>query len=163
MSRNLKPTKNKVMQKDQLAAACGLWQSNGQKVVFTNGCFDILHLGHVEYLEKAARIGEKLIIGLNTDRSVKALKGSLRPVNPEYARALVLASLEFVDAVCLFDEDTPLELIKKVGPDYLVKGGDYQPETVVGADFVISRGGKVFIIPLTEGFSTTNLINKINS
>jgi D-glycero-beta-D-manno-heptose 1-phosphate adenylyltransferase len=160
MSKSL--SKLKVMVPEDLAQVCQNWQKSGQKVVFTNGCFDILHLGHVEYLEQAAQLGDKLVIGLNTDRSVNALKGPERPVNPEYARALVLASLGFVDAVCLFDEDTPLDLIKKLSPDCLVKGGDYVPETVVGAKFVEEKGGKVFIIPLTEGFSTTSLINKLS-
>ncbi|MCR4848531.1 MAG: D-glycero-beta-D-manno-heptose 1-phosphate adenylyltransferase [Bacteroidales bacterium] len=134
------------------------FHSQGLKVVFTNGCFDILHRGHVEYLAKAADMGDVLVVGLNTDASVRRLKGKGRPINNEEARALVLASLSFVDAVVLFDEDTPLELIKAVHPDVLVKGADYKPEEIVGADFVTSYGGTVATIPLVEGYSTTKII-----
>lgn len=131
-------------------------------VVFTNGCFDILHRGHIEYLAKAARQGEFLFVGLNTDASVKRQsKGPGRPFNNEETRALQLAALSFVDAVVLFDEDTPLELIKRIRPNLLVKGADYLPENIVGADFVHEHGGAVITIPLVEGFSTTTLAEKI--
>ena len=133
--------------------------SQGLKLVFTNGCFDILHRGHVEYLAKAADMGDVLVVGLNTDASVKRLKGEGRPVNDQEARALVLASLSFVDAVVLFDEDTPYELIKAIRPDVLVKGADYKPEEIVGYDIVTSYGGKVETVPLVEGYSTTSLLN----
>ncbi len=132
-----------------------------QVVVFTNGCFDILHSGHVKYLRKAASLGEVLVVGLNSDASVKRLKGPTRPINNQEDRAEILCALGFVDYVVIFDEDTPLELIKMIQPDVLVKGGDYTPETVVGADFVKSRGGELFLIPFVEGKSTTNIIRKI--
>ncbi|WP_375580116.1 D-glycero-beta-D-manno-heptose 1-phosphate adenylyltransferase [Marivirga tractuosa] len=133
-----------------------------QKVVFTNGCFDILHLGHVDYLEKAAAKGDKLIVALNTDASVSKLKGPTRPVNNENARARIIAALAFVDAVVFFTEDTPLSLIKLLKPDVLVKGSDYKISNIVGADVVMENGGTVETIELVEGYSTTNIINKIN-
>lgn len=135
-------------------------RSQGLRVVFTNGCFDILHRGHVEYLAKAADMGDVLVVGLNTDASVRRLKGDGRPVNNEEARALVLASLSFVDAVVLFDEDTPYELIKAIHPDVLVKGADYKPEEIVGYDIVTSYGGTVVTVPLVEGFSTTKVLSE---
>ncbi|MDR1758224.1 MAG: D-glycero-beta-D-manno-heptose 1-phosphate adenylyltransferase [Bacteroidales bacterium] len=131
-----------------------------QKVVFTNGCFDILHLGHVEYLLKAKSLGDILVVGLNSDVSVKRLKGDNRPIHPEHARAMVLAALLFVDYVIIFEEDTPYNLIRYIAPDVLVKGGDYRAEDVVGADIMKTNGGKVVIIPLTEGFSTTRVLQK---
>lgn len=139
-----------------------VFHSQGSKVVFTNGCFDILHRGHVEYLAKAADMGDVLVVGLNTDASVRRLKGESRPVNNQEARALVLASLSFVDAVVLFDEDTPYELIKAVRPDVLVKGADYKPEEIVGYDIVTSYGGKVEVVDLVEGYSTTQLLSLIS-
>jgi len=137
-------------------------QWKDMKVVFTNGCFDILHRGHVEYLAKAADLGDILVVGLNTDASVRRLKGEGRPVNNQEARALVLASLSFVDAVVLFDDDTPYNLIKTLRPDVLVKGADYQPEEIVGYDIVTSYGGTVTTIPLVEGYSTTSFIERLN-
>ncbi len=137
-------------------------QWKDMKVVFTNGCFDILHRGHVEYLAKAADLGDILVVGLNTDASVRRLKGEGRPVNNQEARALVLASLSFVDAVVLFDDDTPYNLIKTLRPDVLVKGADYQPEAIVGYDIVTSYGGTVTTIPLVKGYSTTNFIDRLN-
>ena len=134
--------------------------SQGMKVVFTNGCFDILHRGHIEYLSKAADMGDVLVVGLNTDASVRRLKGDGRPVNNEEARALALAALSFVDFVVLFDEDTPYELIKVVHPDVLVKGADYKPKEIVGYDIVTSYGGTVHTIPLVEGYSTTSIIER---
>lgn len=135
---------------------------SGKKIVFSNGCFDILHRGHVEYLSKAAAKGDALIIGLNTDASVRRLKGPSRPVNDENSRAFVLAALEFVSAVTLFDEDTPYQLINKVQPDVLVKGSDYKPEDIVGYDIVMAKGGRVETIDLVEGFSTTKTIEKLS-
>lgn len=136
----------------------------GKKIVFTNGCFDILHRGHVEYLMQASDLGDILVIGLNSDLSVKRLKGATRPVQDEQTRALILSSLQFVSIVAIFEEDTPLELIKKVQPDFLVKGGDYKKlEEIVGYDIVKAKGGEVLTIPFVEGFSTTNIINKTNS
>ena len=133
------------------------------RVVFTNGCFDILHSGHVTYLAQARQMGDLLVVGLNSDASVRRLKGQERPVNSQDARALVLAALEIVDYVTIFDEDTPYNLIAKVQPDVLVKGGDYQVDNIVGADIVRARGGKVLTVPLVPGFSTTSIIDKINS
>lgn len=133
----------------------------GRKIVFTNGCFDVLHRGHVEYLAKAASLGNFLLIGLNTDASVRRLKGPSRPVNNQDARALVLASLSYVSAVCLFDEDTPYDLIREVEPDFLVKGADYKPTEIVGSDLVLAKGGEVITIPLTPGYSSTSILSKI--
>lgn len=132
-----------------------------RKLVFTNGCFDILHRGHIEYLYQARNLGDALIVGVNTDNSVKRLKGEMRPINGEYDRMMLLASLYFVDYVVLFDEDTPLQLIKSVRPDILVKGGDYTRDTIVGADFVESTGGEVVVISFVDGYSTTKVINKM--
>ena len=131
-----------------------------QNVVFTNGCFDIIHAGHIDYLSKARNLGDVLVVGLNSDESVRRLKGPQRPINDVDARSKVLASLFFVDYVIVFEEDTPLNLIKSVRPDILVKGGDYTRDTVVGADFVESYGGKVVILPFIKGYSTTSIINK---
>lgn len=148
--------------KEVLKHEVNRWKTFNDKVVFTNGCFDILHQGHLDYLSKAADLGDRLIIGVNSDRSVSALKGEDRPIIDQESRALKLASLVFVDAVIIFDEDTPLNLIKTVLPDVLVKGGDYKVDTVVGAEEVIGAGGEVKIIPFLQGHSTTAIINKIN-
>lgn len=139
------------------------WKDQHLKVVFTNGCFDILHLGHVDYLEKARKTGDKMIIGLNTDASVTKLKGPLRPINNDYARARILAALEFVDLVVLFSEDTPLELIKTLSPDILIKGNDYSIDTIVGAKEVIANGGEVKTIELVPEYSTTKTIERLNT
>lgn len=137
------------------------WQEQGEKIVFTNGCFDILHQGHIVYLSKTADYGNRLIIGLNTDDSVRRIKGKSRPIVSEQERALLLASLGFVDMVVFFREDTPYELIKALQPDVLTKGADYKAENIVGYDIVTQRGGNVETIVLEEGFSTTNVIEKI--
>lgn len=152
---------HKILSLEALITKILTWRVKERKIVFTNGCFDILHVGHVDYLEKARALGDKLVLGLNSDRSVKALKGESRPILEEQARSRLLASLEFVDAVVLFDEDTPLKLIKAVQPDILVKGGDYEIEKIVGYKEVIESGGKVLTIPLVEGYSTTNIVEKI--
>jgi D-beta-D-heptose 7-phosphate kinase/D-beta-D-heptose 1-phosphate adenosyltransferase len=149
----------KIVDRRELGRIIADWKRDNKKIVFTNGCFDILHTGHITYLKKAKQLGDKLIIGLNTDRSVKALKGDLRPVNPQEDRALLLAALAFVDLIVLFDEDTPYELIKAVRPYVLVKGGDYKPEKVVGREFA----GEVVIIPFVDGYSTTNVLRKLDS
>jgi D-glycero-beta-D-manno-heptose 1-phosphate adenylyltransferase len=133
----------------------------GRNIVFSNGCFDILHAGHVDYLEKAREKGDFLIVGLNTDASVKRIKGADRPVNDQNSRARVLAGLGCINLVILFDEDTPYELIKIINPDILVKGKDYDISNIVGADIVLQNGGKVETIELTEGLSTTSVIDKI--
>jgi len=132
-----------------------------QKIVFTNGCFDIIHCGHVQYLAKARQMGDILVIGLNSDASVKRLKGESRPVNSEAARAEVLAALEIVDYIVVFEEDTPYNLITKVKPDVLVKGGDYKIENIAGGDFVKNNGGSVCTIPFVDGFSTTSILEKL--
>lgn len=131
------------------------------KIVFTNGCFDIIHKGHIEYLSKASEFGANLIIGLNSDSSVSRLKGKGRPIQDESSRALVLASLEFVDFVILFEEDTPIKLISSIQPDFLIKGGDYEPENIVGYDFVTKNGGEVYCLNFVEGYSSSNSISKL--
>lgn len=138
-----------------------MWKTSNQKLVFTNGCFDLLHRGHIDSLLKSAALGDKLIVGLNTDRSVKQLKGSKRPLMDEQARALMLAALQMVDAVILFDEETPYDLIKFVQPDVLVKGNEYTIEEIAGYDIVLARGGTVETIELTKGYSTSALIQQI--
>lgn len=139
------------------------WRILGKSIVFTNGCFDILHAGHIASFTEAASHGDILIVGLNADSSVQGLKGPGRPVNNEQARALVVASLSMVDSVVLFSEPTPLELIIAVKPDVLVKGGDYKPEEIAGAAEVTGWGGKVVINPIVQGFSTTSIIQKIQN
>jgi len=139
------------------------WQSEGKKVVFTNGVFDLLHIGHITYLAKAAEMGDKLIIGLNADSSVRRLKGESRPVNDQNSRAAILAALFFVDAIVVFEEDTPLNLISTLLPDYLVKGADYSVDNIVGAKEVIANGGEVKTINFVEGYSSTSIINKIRN
>ncbi len=153
---------SQIIPRDILQREVHLWRFQNKKLVFTNGCFDILHKGHLDYLCKAKDLGDMLIVGINTDASVKRQeKGPERPINSESTRAYMLAALKVIDFVILFDEDTPLDLIKIIQPDVLVKGGDYTIDTVVGADLVQKKGGKVEIIPLTEGFSTTNLIESL--
>lgn len=152
---------NKILDKKSLPAKLSEWERNNFKVVFTNGCFDILHRGHVEYLAKAASFGDVMVLGLNSDSSVRSIKGPERPVQDEGTRSLVLAALQFVSAVVLFNEDTPYNLIKAVQPDYLVKGADYNPEDIVGYDIVKAKGGDVKTIELVEGHSTTGIINKL--
>lgn len=154
---------DKILNGKSLEERLNLWRKEGKTIVFSNGCFDILHRGHVEYLSKAADLGDILIIGLNTDASVRRIKGPSRPVNDEKARAVVLAALEFVDAIMFFDEDTPYNLIKNVQPDVLVKGKDYKAEDIVGYDIVVGKGGKVETIELVDGFSTTNTIEKMRT
>ena len=155
----LEVTNNKILDIKVLGNRLAMWRLFKHKIVFTNGCFDILHRGHIEYLSQARDKGEILVIGLNSDASVKRIKGEGRPVQDETSRALVLASLRIVDAVVLFDEDTPYELIKIVKPDVLVKGADYTEETIVGADIVKANGGQVVVIPLVEGYSTSKILN----
>ena len=150
---DLKAAKNKVI----------TWQAEGQKVVFTNGVFDLLHIGHITYLAKAADLGDKLVIGLNADSSVKRIKGDDRPVNDQNSRAALLAALFFVDAVTIFDEDTPKNLITTLLPDILVKGADYSVENIVGAKEVMANGGEVKTITFVEGYSSTSIINKIRN
>jgi D-glycero-beta-D-manno-heptose 1-phosphate adenylyltransferase len=140
-----------------------LYALEGKKIVFTNGCFDLIHQGHVDYLAKAADLGDVLIVGLNTDESVQRIKGMTRPIQDEYSRALILASFSFVDAVIYFNEDTPYELIKAVQPDVLVKGSDYKAENIVGYDIVKAKGGEIITMDYLPGFSTSALIGKIKA
>jgi rfaE bifunctional protein nucleotidyltransferase chain/domain len=155
---------NKIFpSKQDFANNLQTWKSENKKVVFTNGCFDILHRGHADYLAKAATLGDMLILGLNTDKSIRKLKGNARPVVDEYSRAFLLASFFFVDAVILFDEDTPFNLINFIQPDTLVKGSDYKEENIVGADIVKGKGGKIITIDFVPGFSTTEIIEKIKN
>ncbi|OQY02830.1 MAG: D-glycero-beta-D-manno-heptose 1-phosphate adenylyltransferase [Bacteroidetes bacterium 4572_117] len=146
--------------KTELKRQISIYKFKGEKIVFTNGCFDILHRGHIEYLAKAADLGDVLIIGLNTDGSVKRLKGESRPVQDEDSRAINLSALRFVDHVIMFDEDTPYELIKELQPDILVKGSDYKEHEIVGFDIVKNNGGKVETIDFVEGYSTTDILKK---
>lgn len=146
---------------DEIKQVCEQLRNKGNKIVFTNGCFDIIHSGHIDYLSKAKSLGDILIVGLNSDRSVRNLKGEQRPILPEGDRAIILDALKPVDYVVVFDEDTPYRLIQIVQPDFLVKGGDYRAEEVVGYDIVTQKGGKVVIFPYLEGKSTSLIINKI--
>lgn len=153
--------KSKIIDISEIGNLVSTWKSEGKSIVFTNGCFDVLHYGHVSYLSEAKDLGDKMIIGLNSDASVRRLKGETRPVNGQQERATLLAALSFVDAVVIFEEDTPERLIKTIHPDVLVKGGDYTIETIVGADFVQSYGGIVKTIPLVENFSTTKILKRL--
>jgi rfaE bifunctional protein nucleotidyltransferase chain/domain len=148
-----------VLTPDALADKRSEWGS--RKVVFTNGCFDIVHRGHIEYLAQAAALGDVLVVGLNSDSSVRRLKGENRPLQDQLSRATVLAAIGFVSCVALFDEDTPYELIKRVQPDVLVKGADYKPENIVGYDVVTARGGEVCTIEFVQGYSTSNVVAKM--
>ena len=153
--------KAKILCGEELERKLAFWRFKNLKIVFSNGCFDILHAGHVDYLSKAADEGDVLIIGLNTDASTKRLKGPTRPINNQDARAMIMASLSFVTAVVLFDEDTPYNLIKQVQPDILVKGSDYKPEDIVGYDILKAKGGTVKTLDLLPGYSTTSIEQKI--
>ncbi len=142
---------------------CETWKAQGHKVVFTNGCFDLLHPGHIQYLSDAKALGDKLIVGLNTDDSISRLKGSSRPINPLGDRAFMLMGLKAVDAVVAFAEDTPRQLIALLLPDVLVKGGDYKPDDIVGASEVREHGGEVVVVPFLEGYSSSRLIERIKA
>ena len=139
------------------------WKALGYEIVFTNGCFDIIHYGHIQYLAQARTLGDKLIVALNSADSVKRLKGQHRPINDELTRQFSLAAMEFIDAVVVFDQDTPYELIQLLKPDVLVKGGDWQPHEIIGADIVLSMGGQVLSLPFVTGYSTTNIEEKIRN
>ena len=152
---------NKILDRQRLKQVLKELRAQGKRIAFTNGCFDILHVGHVRYLREAKKTADVLVLGLNSDRSVRSIKGERRPIVPEGERADVMAALEMVDYVTLFDEDTPGELIALLEPDVLIKGGDWSAESVVGRGVVERRGGRVVIVPLTEGSSTTNVIGKI--
>jgi rfaE bifunctional protein nucleotidyltransferase chain/domain len=152
---------SKIYTLDALAKQCTQWKAQGHKVVFTNGVFDLVHVGHLSYMAAAADLGQKLIIGLNSDASVKRLKGPSRPVNTQQSRAMMLAAMFFIDAVVIFDEDTPYNLITTLLPDVLVKGGDYTIDNIVGAPEVMANGGEVRTIEFVDGFSSTKIIEKI--
>jgi rfaE bifunctional protein nucleotidyltransferase chain/domain len=154
---------SKISDLPKLQASISAWKSEGKKVVFTNGVFDLLHIGHITYMAKAAELGDKLVIGLNSDSSVKRIKGNDRPVNDQNSRAALLAALFFVDAIVVFDEDTPINAITTLMPDILVKGADYSVENIVGAKEVIANGGEVKTINFVEGYSSTSIIQKIRN
>lgn len=158
---HIETVKSKILTDADLARKVDIWKMAGNKVVFTNGCFDLLHKGHIDYLNRAADCGDVLVVGVNSDESVSRLKGPHRPIQDESSRLWVLASLECVTAVILFGEETPIKLIQKVSPNVLVKGGDYTVETIVGAQEVLSSGGIVEVIPFLEGYSTSRLEDKI--
>ncbi|MCB0526548.1 MAG: D-glycero-beta-D-manno-heptose 1-phosphate adenylyltransferase [Lewinellaceae bacterium] len=153
----------KILNPETLLPAIQHWRNSGEKIVFTNGCFDLLHYGHLHYLSEARELGDRLVVGLNSDASVKRLKGPHRPINDELTRKQMLASLVMVDAVIVFEEDTPFELIRQIVPDLLVKGGDWEPSQIVGSDLVLAAGGQVKSLPFIPGYSTTNLEQKILS
>ena len=154
-------TEHKIISIDEIGNRVRSWREESRKLVFTNGCFDILHSGHVRYLQTAADFGDILILGLNSDTSVRKLKGSHRPIMSQNDRAYILSAIETIDYIVIFDEETPARLIQSVSPDVLVKGGDYLPEDVVGYDTVAENGGCVKIVPYVEGKSTTAIVNSI--
>jgi D-beta-D-heptose 7-phosphate kinase/D-beta-D-heptose 1-phosphate adenosyltransferase len=155
--------KDKIFDRASLSLKAKEWRGTGKTIVFTNGCFDILHKGHLEILARSAEFGDILVVALNTDASVRKLKGDHRPVNQEDFRQYMMASLEIVDAVILFDEETPAELIATITPDVLVKGGDYAVNQIAGAEHVIAHGGEVKIVPIIKGYSTSGIIAAIQS
>ena len=161
MSKSLEILNSKILDKERLLVKLTDWKEENKKIVFTNGCFDLIHLGHIEVIARSADLGDILIIGVNTDNSIKRLKGKNRPIVEEISRAKQLAALEFVDAVVFFDEDTPIDLIKVINPNVITKGGDYNTDQVIGNDIVTQNDGKVVIIPLTRGYSTTSILEKI--
>lgn len=161
--KTISSIRQKLYSKDDLTLKIRSWKNEGESVIFTNGCFDLLHPGHIDYLAKAASLGDKFIIGLNSDDSVQRLKGKTRPIQDEKARAFILSALGFVDAVVFFNEDTPFELISELKPDVLVKGADYKIDQVAGADAVIKNGGSVVLLPYLAGFSTSLIEQKIKN
>ena len=163
MSKKLNKLKAKILNIKDLAKIINEWRLNGDKIVFTNGCFDLIHLGHLEILARSADLGDKLIVGINSDMSIKKIKGSSRPIIEEDSRAKQLAAIEFIDAVILFNEDTPYNLINILKPDVLTKGGDYKKNDVVGNQLINKEQGEVVIIPLTQGYSTTSILEKIKN
>lgn len=160
---NLNIIQSKILDWENLKSNLARWRFKNQKIVFTNGCFDIIHRGHIEYMAQAADLGDVLIVGLNSDASVKMFKEKPRPIIDQNSRAMTLASLRFIDAIVLFDEKTPYELIKKIQPDILVKGKDYQEEDIVGADVVQAKDGQIETLELVDDYSTSKIIEKIRS
>jgi len=162
MDNVLEQIKSKIVSESELIKKVSAFRIKSETIVFTNGCFDLLHLGHVSYLAKAAALGSRLIVGINSDVSVRWLnKGALRPLQDEQSRATIMASLQVVSLVVIFNSETPLDLIKLIEPDFLVKGGDWEVEKIIGYKEVIKTGGSVISIPLEEGYSTTNIEKKI--
>ncbi len=151
----------KIQTFEEIEHTLAQWRAAGQRIVFTNGCFDLLHYGHLHYLSEARDLADRLVVGLNSAASVRRLKGPHRPINDELTRTHLLAALEVVDAVVIFEDDTPIELIKIVQPEILVKGGDWKPEQIVGSDLVLAKGGQVLSLPFVQGYSTTNIEQKI--
>lgn len=160
---NLTRLRQKICTLEELLQRAQAWRAAGERIVFTNGCFDLLHYGHICYLAQARDLGERLVVGLNSSDSVRRLKGPRRPINDETTRAHALAAMQVVDAVVIFDDDTPLRLIEALVPDVLVKGGDWKPEQIVGAPVVLAHGGRVLSLPFVEGYSTTLIEQKIRS
>ena len=161
MTKALEKINDKIFDLEFLMKNIDQWRNENKKIVFTNGCFDLIHLGHIELLARSSDLGDILIIGVNSDSSIQKLKGENRPIIEEDSRVKQLAALEFVDAVVLFHEDTPQKLIEKIKPDVITKGGDYKAENVVGNEVVTQKNGQVVIIPLTQGYSTTSILKKI--
>ena len=161
MNKALEKINDKIFGLEFLMKNIYQWRNENKKIVFTNGCFDLIHLGHIELLASSSDLGDVLIIGVNSDSSIQKLKGENRPIIEEDSRVKQLAALEFVDAVVLFHEDTPQKLIEKIKPDVITKGGDYKAENVVGNEIVTQQNGQVVIIPLTQGYSTTSILKKI--
>ena len=159
----VKHLQTKILSFSALEGQLEKWRNANQKIVFTNGCFDLLHFGHVDYLAKARGLGDRLVVGLNTDGSIKRIKGATRPINNEESRAALLAGMAYVDAVVLFDEETPINLISLVMPDILVKGGDYSIKEIVGHEIVLNNKGEVRTIDFVEGYSSSVLIEKIKN
>ncbi len=155
--------KNKICNLETAISVIKTWKASKEKIVFTNGCFDILHLGHADYLNRAAEKGDRLIIGLNTDKSIQQLKGINRPIQDENARALLLASFTCVDLIIFFEEETPRKLIDTIIPDVLIKGSDYSINQIVGADTVLKNGGEVLTIDFVEGYSTSKIVERIKN
>ncbi|MAX04937.1 MAG: D-glycero-beta-D-manno-heptose 1-phosphate adenylyltransferase [Flavobacteriales bacterium] len=160
---HLKSINTKIFYLESLKEQVTNWKKAGEKVVFTNGCFDLIHRGHIEVLAQTADLGDKLIIGLNSDVSIKKLKGESRPIIDEKSRVILLASLSFVDAIVLFSEETPLKLISNLNPDVLAKGGDYKINTIVGHEIIRKNGGEVILVPFVEGFSSSSIVDKIKN
>ena len=163
MSKKLNKLKAKILKIKDLSQIIKQWRLNGDKIVFTNGCFDLIHLGHLEILARSADLGDKLVVAINSDMSIKKIKGNSRPIIEEDSRAKQLAAIEFIDAVILFNEDTPYDLINILKPDVLTKGGDYKKNDIVGNQLINKEQGEVVIIPLTQGYSTTSILEKIKN
>ena len=161
--KEIEKIKNKITSLTTLQIKLREWEKKGNKIIFTNGCFDIIHQGHIDYLAKAKDLGDILIIGLNTDKSVSEIKGKNRPIQDQKSRAVILASMQFVDSIVYFSDPTPYELIKAIQPDILVKGADYKPEEIVGYDIVKAKGGEIKTLKFLEGYSTSAIEKKILS